>query len=174
MLMALEVNSNYGLKGHSWIHNQIIRKYILKLDDNDFWNLINVKLCFPYTSLEIERALNDTDIEYWTIEHLIDTLFLQIAKTKEIINYNSKKITIYKYYHQALRMWKWIPISKPKAKFIVNISDLTPIIYCELKSLENHTVQYVLKEAVKRIFENIDFKFYHEHIEDNLEVILKD
>jgi len=69
-------------------------------------------------------------------------------------------------------MWKWIPISKPKAKFIINISDLTPRIYCELKSLDKHSAQYVLKEAVKRIFQNIDFKFYHEHIEDNLEIVL--
>jgi hypothetical protein len=174
MLMVLEVNSNYGLKGHSWIHNQIIRKYILKLDDNNFWKLINVRLCFPYTPLEIERALNDTDIEYWTTEHLIDELFLQIAKIKEIINYNDKHITVYKYYHQALRMWKWIPISKPKAKFIVTISDLTPRIYCELKNLDKHTTHYVLKESVKRIFETIDFKFYHEHIENNLEMVLED
>ena len=29
-----------------------------------------------------------------------------------------------------------------------------------------------VKEAVKRIFENIDFKFYDEQVEDNLEMIL--
>ena len=153
-------------------HNQIIRNYILKLNDEDFWNLINKRLGFPTSANEIERVRDTSDIEYWTISHLTDELFLQLAKIKEILNYNGKKVTFYKYYNQALRKWKWIPIYKPKAKFIINISDLTPRIYCELKSLTKHTIQYVLKEAVKRIFENIDFKFYHEHIEDNLEVVL--
>jgi hypothetical protein len=156
-----------------WKYQVRIRNYILNLNEEEFWKLINRRLCLPSTPLEIKRIFNDINIEYWSIEHLIDELFLQIAKKREIINYNNKKITIYKYYHQALRMWKWIPISKPKAKFIINISDLTARLYCELKSLEKHTVQYVLKESVKRIFESIDFKFYHEHIEDNLDVVLE-
>jgi hypothetical protein len=167
-----QADYNYNLNEHNGKYNIIISYFILNLNDDDFWNLINLRLCLPYTQLEIEKALNDTDIEYWTVEHLIDKLFLQIAKKREIINYKDKKITIYKYYHQALRTWKWIPISKPKAKFIVNITDLTPRIYCELRSLDKHTAHYVLKESVKRIFENIDFKFYHEHIEGNLEVTL--
>ena len=58
-------------------------------------------------------------------------------------------------------MWKWIPISKPKANFHIHISDLTPRIYCELKSIDKHIAQYALQESVKKIFENIDFKFYH-------------
>jgi hypothetical protein len=155
-------------------HNQIISNYILYLNETDFWNLINKRLGFPTSANEIKRVRDTSDIEYWTIAHLTDELFLQIAKTKEIIIYNGKKISIYKYYNQALRMWKWIPISKPKAKFIINILDLSPRIYSEIRNLNEFTAQYVLKDSVKRIFENIDFKFYHEHIEDNLEVILKD
>ena len=170
--MVLEVNSDNDLIKEDWKHNQITSNFILNLNDDEFWDLINQRLGLISTQLEIKRALNDIDIEYWTTEHLIDELFLQIAKIKEIINYKDKQITIYKYYHKALRMWKWIPISKPKAKFIINISDLTPRLYCELKNLDKHTAQYVLKEAVKRIFENIDFKFNHAHIENNLEVVL--
>jgi hypothetical protein len=172
--MAITISNsdlNHEAK-EEWKYQVIIRNYILNLTETDFWNLINKRLGFPTSANEIERVRDISDIEYWTIAHLTDELFLQIAKKREIINYNGKKITIYKYYHQALRMWKWIPISKPKAKFIINISDLTPRIYCELKSLDKHTAQYVLKESVKRIFENIDFKFYHEHVEDNLEVTL--
>jgi hypothetical protein len=167
-----KINSNYNLDLQNLKHNQT-RNYILNLNEIDFWNLINKRLGFPTSANEIERVRDTSDIEFWTIAHLTDELFLQLAKTKEIIIYNGKKISIYKYYNQALRMWKWIPISKPKAKFIINISDLTARLYCELKSLEKHTVQYVLKESVKRIFESIDFKFYHEHIEDNLDVVLE-
>lgn len=166
-------NSSNDLSKEDSKHNQIISNYILYLNESDFWNLINKRLRFPTSVNEIKRVSDTSDIQYWTIAHLTDELFLQIAKTKEIINYNGKKITIYKYYHQALRMWNWIPISKPKAKFIINNSDLTPRIYCELKSLDKHSAHYVLKDSVKRIFENIDFKFYHEHREDNLEVYLK-
>ena len=151
-----------------------IKNYILNLNDIDFWTLINTRLNLPNSSLEMERILDENDIEYWHFGYLIEVLFLQLAKIKEILNYNGKKVTIYKYYNQALRMWKWIPISKPKAIFVINISDLTSRIYCELKNLDRYAAHYVLKESVKRIFENIDFKFYHEHIEDNLEVVLKD
>ena len=167
-----KINSNYNLDLQNLKHNQT-RNYILNLNETDFWNLINKRLGFPTSANEIKRVRDTSDIEYWTIAHLTDELFLQLAKTKEIINYNGKQVSTYKYYNQALRMWKWIPISKPKAKFIINISDLIPRIFCELKSLDKHTAQYVLKESVKRIFENIDFKFYHEHIEDNLEVVLE-
>jgi hypothetical protein len=172
--MAITIsNSNLNHEDiEEWKYHGRIRNYILYLNETDFWNLIKKRLEFPTSANEIERVRDTSDIEYWTIAHLTDELFLQVAKTKEIINYNGKKVTIYKYYNQALRMWKWIPISKPKAKFIINISDLTPRIYCELKSLDRYTAQYILKETVKRIFENIDFKFYHEHIEDNLEVVL--
>ena len=109
--MVLKVDSNYCFRNKDWKYNQIIRDFILTLNDDVFWNLINLRLCFPSTQSEIEKGLNDTDIEYWTIEHLIDELFLLVAKKREIISYNGKKITIYKYYNQALRMWKWIPIS---------------------------------------------------------------
>ena len=165
----MEMTENNHLKRSR--HQRIIN-FILNLDDNDFWNLINRRLDFFSSAGEIESVIRDSEIEYWTIAHLSDELSLQLVKAKETLNYNGRKITIYKYYNQALRLWKWIPISKPKTKFIINISDLTPRIYCELKNLDKDALRYVLKESVRRIFENIDFKFYHECIEDNLEVTL--
>ena len=119
-------NSIDDLSNEDGKYNQIISNYILKLNDADFWTLINTRLNLPNSSLEMERVLNDNDIEYWHFGYLIEVLFLQLAKIKEILHSNGTKVTIYKYYNQALRMWKWIPISKPKAKFVVNISDLTP------------------------------------------------
>jgi hypothetical protein len=119
---------NHNTK-EEWKYQVRIRNYILTLNETDFWNLINKRLRFPTSAHEIESIRHNSDIEFWTIAYLTDELFIQIAKTKEIINYKDKNITIYKYYHQALRMWKWIPISKPKAKFIIYISDLTPRIY---------------------------------------------
>ena len=99
-------------------------------------------------------------------------MFLQIAGTKETIKYNGKNLTIYKYYNQALRLFHWIPITKPTAEFVINVSDLTPRIVAELKSLEKASCDYVLRQAAGRIFENIDFRQYHLSIARKLKVRL--
>jgi hypothetical protein len=49
--------------------------------------------------------------------------------------------------------------------------DLTPGIIAEIKTLSDPN--YVLKEAVGRIFENIDFRQYHLSISKVLEVDLE-
>ena len=95
----------------------------------------------------------------WTEERLIDEISLQLAGTKQTITHNSKNITINKYQSQALRLRKWIPIAKPVPEFIVNMSDLTPKIIADLKTLDDS--QSVLKLAVGKIFENIDSRQYH-------------
>jgi hypothetical protein len=58
---------------------------------------------------------------------------------------------------------KWIPISKPSPVFVINISDLTPRIKSEIAAISQTTttLQYVLTHAVGRIFENLDFDYYH-------------
>ena len=77
-------------------------------------------------------------------------------------------------YLQVFRLRRWIPIAKPAPKFIVNMSDLIPTrIIAELKALDKDGSQYVLKQAVGRVFENIDFRQYHLSIARNLEVVLK-
>lgn len=113
----------------------------------------------------------------WTEECLIDEIFLQLAGTKEIVKHNGKSITIHKYYHQAFTQRKWIPIAarrkNPVPQFIVNMTDLTTRIIAELKTLDRDGYEYVLKQAVGRIFENIDSRQYHLSIARNLEVVLK-
>ena len=111
--------------------------------------------------------------EYWTVEHLVDELFLKIAGTKVIINHNGKSLTIRKYYNQALRLLNWIPIAKPTPEFLVNISDLTPRIVTELKALTGQTCyNYVVNKQLDALFENIDFRKYHLSIAQKLKVNL--
>jgi hypothetical protein len=110
--------------------------------------------------------------DLWTEECLIDEVFLRLAGTKSAVEHNDKSITIHKYYNQAHRLGKWICIAKPVPVFIVNISDLTPRIIAELKALDDP--EYVLKSAVGRIFENIDFRQYHLSIAAKLKVRLQD
>jgi hypothetical protein len=51
------------------------------------------------------------------------------------------------------------------------MSDLSARVIAELKTLENP--QIVLKQAVGRIFQNIDELYYHMAIARALEVVLK-
>lgn len=83
--------------------------------------------------------------QWWTEAYVIDQLFLRLATTK----YNSHSstrdcgITVYKYYNQALRLRKYIPLippNTPEAKqveFIVNLSDLSSRLVKELQALDD-------------------------------------
>ena len=114
--------------------------------------------------------------EQWTTECLVDELFLHLTAIKEIItDCNGREIPARKYCRQAKELSRWIPIARPAPDFIVNISDLTPRLKSELTSIADNprTLQYVLMHAVARIFENLDFEYYHLSIAKNLKVRLK-
>jgi hypothetical protein len=121
---------------------------------------------FEITGATAEELKRD----YWTEEFLIDKLFLQLAGTKIIVEREGKSITVYKYYNEAFRLRKWIPIAKPTPQFIANIYDLDLRTVAELKVLDKDGAQYVLKQAIGRIFENIDSRQYHLSIARKLKV----
>jgi hypothetical protein len=150
------------------VHNDLTNT-ILRLPEKDFWDLVELRLNLPSSSQQSQIDANE-HIEYWTEACLIEGLFLQLASTKQAISHNGKTITLYKYYHQALAMRKWIPIARPVPSFVVNTSDLSARIVAELKILDDP--QIILKQAVGRIFENIDARQYHLSIAGVLEVVL--
>lgn len=119
-----------------------------------------------------EADHNDGDIvdDEWSIEFAIEELFLCLARVREEIVQDTKTIHFRKYYHQARILMKWIPIAKPSPEFIINISDLTPRIAKELQTTHPETLNYVITQAVGRIFENIDFERYHHSVARNLRV----
>ena len=117
-----------------------------------------------------------TEDELWTTECLADKLLLRLAEIKEtIINKDTgRKIHVRKYYRQARELFKWIPIAKPSPAFVIYISDLTPEIRNEIVAIDSEdTLTYALKQAVGRIFENLDFDYYHLSIAKNLKVKLQ-
>jgi hypothetical protein len=148
---------------------------ILRLPEKQFWDLVGLRLNLPLQEPQNHITLTGANeqIEYWTEQCLIDELFLQLARTKQTIkhNNNDKSITIRKYYNQALILRPWIAAANPTPKFVINLYDLTPKIIAEIKTLSDP--KYVLKEAVGRIFENIDFRQYHLSISKVLEVVLE-
>jgi hypothetical protein len=145
-------------------------RIINNLPEQEFWELVSIRLNIPFSKNQIKdfkitgAIAEELKRDYWTEEFLIDKLFLQLAGTKII--------TVCKYYNQAFRLHRWIPIEKPTPQFIVNISDLELRTVAELRVLDKDGAQYVLKQAVGRVFENID-STYHLSIARNLEVILK-
>ena len=89
-------------------------------------------------TLETEkRSREQHDEELWTTECLVDEVFLNLCKTKETItNNDGRSITVRKYSREARELMKWIPIVKLVSnEFVVNVSDLTPRIRQELKSI---------------------------------------
>jgi hypothetical protein len=111
----------------------------------------------------------------WTTQKLIDELVLHLARVSEIvINDSGDKITVRKYYRRAAELGRWIPIARPAPEYIVDISDLNDKLRKELleEITSNDARQDVLKEAVGRIFENLNFERYHLSIARNLKVRL--
>jgi hypothetical protein len=119
----------------------------------------------------------DNQNEPWTIEYTVDKLAVCLAEVKENVvaatsNNNCKEIPARKYYLQARELSRWIPIAKPTPAFIICISDLTPQLKTEIVQLirSPDNLRYVLTQAVGRIFENLDFEYYHLSIARNLRV----
>jgi hypothetical protein len=110
----------------------------------------------------------------WTIERMADEVFLNLVRTTEIITIeeNGRSIPVRKYYRQARELMRWIPVAKPSPEFVINICDLTPQVIKEIESISayHETLQYVLTQAVGRVFENLDFEYYHLSIARNLKV----
>lgn len=135
--------------------------------------MVSKRLSIPFTRTEKEqREAVREEREYWTIGYLIDRLSERLASTKESITCEGRNVTIYKYYNQALRLWKWISIAKPTHEFIIYASDLPIRMLLELRVLDKATYKYVIKQSVGRIFKLIDERYYRKHIERHLEVRL--
>ncbi len=123
-----------------------------------------------------QAALQEKDKqeEIWTIERIVDEVFLNLARTTESITIeeNGRSIPVKKYYRQARELMKWIPIARPSPEFVINIRDLTPKVRKQIESIISchETLQYVIIQAVGRIFENLDFDYYHLNIVRNLRV----
>ena len=75
----------------------------------------------------------------------------------------------YKVYHyQKLGLF----LRKDTPPFKVSLSHLSAEMIYELSQLDEEDRKFVLKQAVGRIFEDINFNLYHDSISTNLEVIL--
>jgi hypothetical protein len=125
-----------------------------------------------------------TEEDLWTPNYLIDRLkqhlatviVVQQSSRKEDYenNLQSKKVfDSRKYYNQAHDYLK-IGAFQPVPSFPVHISDLSPKLVRELSELDRIDRKFVLKQAVGRIFEDINSRLYHDSVSRVLEVKLVD
>ncbi len=77
------------------------------------------------------------------------------------------------YYYKAYHYQKLgLFLRKDIPPFKVNLLHLSPDMIYELIQLDKSDRRFFLKQAVSRIFEDINFDLYHDSISLNLEIIL--
>ena len=93
--------------------------------------------------------------EYWTIDRLKEELYLHLMKVTEKDGPHRMK-----YQEQAKYLMYRIPVYRPIPSFTINVQDLTEKLKSELESLDYKSLNDVLKEAIGRIFEGINERYY--------------
>jgi hypothetical protein len=93
----------------------------------------------------------------WTIERLIDELYLHLWVVEEI---HGDSIHPRKYQAQAQSLLYKIPIYRPVPAFIVNLSDLPEHLIKKLEDCNKRGRDYIIKSAVGRIFETVNLEYF--------------
>jgi hypothetical protein len=129
--------------------------------------------CKDFEQNKVGQVQQDAD-ETWTTEYSVDQLFLDLVRVKEGVSVdNGGIILVRKYYRQARQLLYWIPVARlPSNEFVICVGDLSPRIIKEIESIicTPTILRYVLTQAVGRIFENLDFEYYHLSVARNLRV----
>ena len=104
-----------------------------------------------------------------TKAYLVDLLKQRLAsiESQEEGKYDNRR-----YYDQAHNLLI-TDAFKPVPYFIVYLSDLSPELITELYNLDGRDHAFVLKQAVGRIFEDVNFEIYHNSVSRVLKVSLQ-
>jgi hypothetical protein len=126
------------------------------------------------------------ELEQWSDSYLVDNLkrhlaTVELSKSKtptDLLDTPNDKFNKYfclisnrHYVNQAFHYLK-IGILSPIPEFLISLSDLSTKMVKELAILDKKTREFVLKQAVGRIFEDINSKLYHKSISRVLNVRL--
>lgn len=104
-----------------------------------------------------------------TTDYLIDILKFHLSKNTISKREESNIFGDRKYYNRAFDLLR-IGAYKPAPYFVINLSDLSEELRRELSSLDKLTRQFVLKQTVGRIFEDINSDLFHKSISRVLQV----
>lgn len=89
----------------------------------------------------------------WTTNTLEEELYLDLMQVRNG-DFNRK------YHEQAKYLIDRIPIYRPIPRFVVKLEDLRYRVKAELQDLALESLDDVMKEAIGKIFENIDEKYF--------------
>jgi hypothetical protein len=115
-------------------------------------------------------------IEQWTPSYLISVLKKRLAMVELSSSGNKtdlldtgKIFDSRKYYNQAYH-YLMLGACDQVPYFLVSLSDLTPRLVRELAELEGEERDFIVKQSIVRIFEDINFDLYHDSISKVLKV----
>ena len=118
--------------------------------------------------MKIKLICEDHEYPSMTKPCLVDCLKQRLAS----IESKEGKYDNRKYYNQAHNLLK-IGAFKPVPYFIIYLSDLSQELIIELYILDSRDRAFVLKQAVGRIFEDVNFDVYHNSVSRVLKVKLE-
>jgi hypothetical protein len=106
-------------------------------------------------NLALQQKIFDTFVE-WTTERLIDEVILSLLSVKEK---DEEGITRRKYEEQA-RYKMHMMAMPPHTAFIISLKDLDRKVRRELAKRDKGLRDSIIKEAVERIFEIVDSRYF--------------
>lgn len=89
----------------------------------------------------------------WTTDKLEQELYLDLMKVRS--GYIQRK-----YEDQAKDLIHKIPVYRPIPSFIISLVDLSDRVKAELRGLDPQSLNYVMKEGIGKIFENVDERYF--------------
>lgn len=105
--------------------------------------------------------------EYFDYELEID-LSIDLGEPRSI----SRKLYDDRWYYYKAHHYLKIGVFRNAPSFKVSLSHLSTNVIHELNTFDLVTRNYILKQAVTKIFEDINFDLYHNSISSRLEVVL--
>ena len=120
---------------------------------------------------EIDKYKKDRPLNQFYYDHDKELDFSIDTKDSKSIEkkiYDDRWYYYKAYHYQKLGVF----LRKDAPPFKVSLSHLSPEMIYELSQLDEKDRKFVLKQAVSRIFEDINFNLYHDSISANLKVIL--
>jgi len=114
--------------------------------------------------------------DQWTTGRLIDELFINLDNSLETFDSEGTTFTVRKYYDQAEEIIKQFSMTKGEGKllFVIHLSDLSEKVRKELVDYHSDAGEIafiiLLKQTIRRIFENLDPKYRDNSFMKNLRV----
>jgi DNA-binding transcriptional ArsR family regulator len=114
----------------------------------------------------VSDSFKVTDDEVWSTEAIVDELTIALRDTKSffcLINMSDVNVDALLrslYESQAIYKMYRIPVFRPPPPFVIHLKHLDYHLKKELASLDKETLDYVIKEAIGRICEGIDKRYF--------------